>query len=424
MLSRVLLQSLTRRASRKALSVLAIWIGLTLVLGLLALSLDVGDKINLELRSFGANIRVEPLTSSVPIEVGGHRLAPSVGQSYLDEADLSKLKAVSFFWRNNILGIVPRLRASVESRGQTVDLVGVWFEHEVPTGKEPLVTGARHVYRHWTVNGRWPQSEHDCLVGEDAARKLAVSVGGTVEVTSGGRAVPLTVVGLLASGDGDEVAIVAQLSTVQAIVNAPGKITATDVSALTTPDNKLSEKYRQDPTSLTPDEYDRWYCTPYPGVVAKQIQETVAGSAARVVRRVSETQGMVFTRTKGLMVLLATLTLVVCSLSVTGILTASVLERRPEMALLHAIGARRADVLLLFLAETAILGIAGGLLAAATGPLLGKWLVGVVFGSAGQLHVAAVLLAPFLGLGIAWAGGLWPVWQAVNQDAAQVLHGN
>ena len=47
MLWRILLESLTRRASRKALSVVAIWIGLTLVLGLLALSLDVGDKINL-----------------------------------------------------------------------------------------------------------------------------------------------------------------------------------------------------------------------------------------------------------------------------------------------------------------------------------------------------------------------------------------
>ena len=56
MFLRILIESLTRRMSRKALSVLAVWIGLTLVLGLLALSLDVGDKINVELRSFGANI--------------------------------------------------------------------------------------------------------------------------------------------------------------------------------------------------------------------------------------------------------------------------------------------------------------------------------------------------------------------------------
>jgi putative ABC transport system permease protein len=425
MLWRILIDSLTRRMSRKVLSVLAVWIGLTLVLGLLALSLDVGDKINLELRSFGANIKVEPLASAIPVEVGGHRLASEVVQSYLDEADLSKLKAISFFWRNNILGIAPRLRARAEVNGQDVDLVGVWFDHQVATGgNEPLVTGAHQVYTHWIVKGRWPNDGGQCLVGEATARRLKVALGDRIALKAGGESTVLTVTGLMTSGDKDDGAIIAPLSTVQALLKAPGKISGADVSALTTPDNKLAEKYLQEPKSLTPDEYERWYCTPYPGVVAQQIQEVIPGSAARVVRRVSETQGMVFSRTKGLIALLAMLTLAVCSLSVTGILTASVLERRPEMALLQAIGARRADVLVLFLTETAILGIAGGLLAAATGPVLGKWLVSVVFGSSGEFHLAVVLLAPFLGLGIAWAGGLWPVWQAVNQDAAQVLHGN
>jgi putative ABC transport system permease protein len=424
MLSRILIDSLSRRLSRKALSALAVWIGLTLVLALLSLSVDVGDKMNLELRSFGANIAVEPLASAIPVDVGGHRLAAEAVPSYLDEAEIAKLKAVSFFWRNNILGFSPRLRATGQVGGEDVDVVGVWFEQHVPTGDEPLVTGARQVYRHWIVQGRWPSAPDQCLVGAAAARTLALSPGDTLRVTVGGEQLALTVAGIVNSGDKDDGAIVAPLSTVQRLVGAPGKVSSADVSALTTPDNKLAEKYRQDPKSLTPDEYDRWYCTPYPGAVAKQIQELILGSAARVVRRVSETQGMVFSRTKGLIVLLAALALVVCSLSVTGILTAAVLERRPEMALLQAIGARRADVLVQFLAEMAILGLVGGVLAAFTGPLLGQWLVSVVFGSTAELHVAVVLIAPFLGLALAWAGGLWPVWQAVNQDAAQVLHGN
>jgi putative ABC transport system permease protein len=424
MLSRILIDSLSRRLSRKALSVVAVWIGLTLVLALLSLSVDVGDKMNLELRSFGANITVEPLASAIPVDVGGHRLAAEAVPSYLDEGELSKLKAISFFWRNNILGVAPRLRATAQVGGQDVDLVGVWIDQQVPTGNEPLVTGARQVYRHWAVQGAWPSGGDQCLVGSAVARRLALSPGDTVRVAVRGEDVALNVAGVVTSGDKDDGAIIAPLSTVQRLLGTPGKVSSADVSALTTPDNKLAEKYRQDPKSLTPDEYDRWYCTPYPGAVAKQIQELIPGSAARVVRRVSETQGMVFSRTKGLIVLLAALTFVVCGLSVTGILTAAVLERRPEMALLQAIGARRADVLVLFLAEMAILGIAGGVLAAFTGPLLGQWLVSVVFASTAELHLAVVLIAPFLGLALAWAGGLWPVWQAVNQDAAQVLHGN
>jgi putative ABC transport system permease protein len=424
MLSRILIDSLSRRLSRKALSVVAVWIGLTLVLALLSLSVDVGDKMNLELRSFGANITVEPLASAIPVDVGGHRLAAEAVPSYLEEAEISKLKAISFFWRNNILGVAPRLRATAQVGEEDLDLVGVWFDQRVPTGSEPLVTGARQVYRHWAVQGAWPTRGDQCLVGSTAARRLALSPGDTLRVAVRGEEVALTVAGIVTSGDKDDGAIIAPLSVVQRLVGAPGKVSSADVSALTTPDNKLAEKYRQDPKALTPDEYDRWYCTPYPGAVAKQIQELIPGSAARVVRRVSETQGMVFSRTKGLIVLLAALTFVVCSLSVTGILTAAVLERRPEMALLQAIGARRADVLMLFLAEMAILGIVGGVLAAFTGPLLGQWLVSVVFASTAELHLAVVLIAPFLGLALAWAGGLWPVWQAVNQDAAQVLHGN
>lgn len=422
---KILIDSLTRRMSRKALSVMAVWIGLTLVMGLLTLSLDVGDKINLELRSFGANIRVEPLASSVPVEVGGHQLAPAVRPAYLDETYLMKLKAISFFWRNNILGIVARLRTNGEVKGRDINVVGVWFDRQIPgEGKEPFITGARQVYTHWTVKGDWPKNERECLVGEEAAQQLKMLPGDNITIRSGGEAIAFTVSGIVATGDRDDGAVIAPLSAIQGLVKAPGKISDADVSALTTPENKLAEKYHQDPKSLTPAEYDRWYCTPYPGSVAAQIQKAIPGSTARVVRRVSETQGMVFSRTKGLMALLAVLTLIVCSLSVTGILTASVLERRPEVALLQAIGGRRADVLLLFLTETAVLGLVGGVLAAVTGPLLGKWLVSIVFESSAEMHLAIVLLAPFLGLGIAWAGGIWPVWQALNQDAAQVLHGN
>ena len=424
MLSRVLLQSMTRRVSRKALSVIAVWIGLSLVLGLLSLSLDVGDKMNLELRSFGANIRVEPLSSSLPLEVGGQRLTSGIA-SYLDEAALANLKAPSFFWRNNIAGMVARLRGNVRAKGDEVELVGVWLDHEVPAARsERFVTGANQVYRHWSVKGSWPQDDRQCLVGEALARKLAISAGDNLAVRAADQERVLQVSGIVATGDSDDAAVITRLSAAQVLLKLPGRISGADVSALTTPDNKLAEKYRQNPDSLTPQEYERWSCTPYAGVVAQQIQESVPGSAARVVRRISETQGLVFSRTIGLIGLLAVLTLLVSSLSVTGILTASVLERRPEMALLQAIGARRAEVLLLFVAETAIIGIAGGLLAGGTGPLLGRWLVSSIFGSRAELHVAVVLIAPWLGLATAWAGGLWPVFRAMNQDAAQVLHGS
>lgn len=423
---RLLVDSIVRRKSRRVVATLAVWIGISLIVGLLTLSIDVGDKMNLELRSFGANIKVLPVASSIPVRVGDYQLTPSMGSDYLEEGDIPKLKKT--FWRNNIMGIVPRLWANGELDGQEVKLLGIWFEHEIPVeGGSPFLTGARQIYKHWNVKGNWPLSEtgNECLIGEELARRLNVSIGNQVEVKTATGSMVFKVSGTLSTGDREEeAAIIAPLKTVQMITNLKGKASNVDVSALTTPENKLAEKYRQDPKSLTPAEYERWSCTPYPGSVAAEIQKTIPNSVAQIIRRVSETQGVVLTRIKGLMFLLAILTLVACCLSVMGILTSAVLERRPEVALLQAIGAHRSDVLVLFLVEASILGIIGGTLAGITGSWIGQWLVRVIFNSEPNAHLASIMLSPFLGLVIAWLGSLWPVWQALNQDIAQVLHGN
>ncbi len=422
---RMLFDSLARRKSRKVLAILAIWIGISLVVGLLTLSIDVGDKMNLELRSFGANIKVQPIASSIPVRIGDYQLNPLMDSTYLQEGDFSKLKTI--FWRNNILGIVPRLWISGKVEGQEVKLLGVWFEERIPVeGGEPFLTGARQVYKHWIINGSWPLpgTRNECLVGVQLASKLNVSTGSQVEVGTAKKTEAFRVSGIVSTGDSEDSVIIAPLNTIQILGNFEGEVSEADVSALTTPENKLAEKYRLDPKSLTPDEYDRWYCTPYPESVALEIQKTIPNSVSRVVRRVSETQGTVLTRVKGLVSLLAVLTLVACCLSVTGVLTSSVLERRPEVALLQAIGAPSNNIYMLFLAEAAILGVTGGALAAVTGSCIGQWLIRTIFDSESNMHLALVILSPFLGLTVALIGHLWPVWQALHQDIAQMLHGN
>jgi hypothetical protein len=63
--------------------------------------------------------------------------------------------------------------------------------------------------------------------------------------------------------------------------------------------------------------------------VAAEIQKSVPGSAARVVRKVSETQGAILTRIEGLMFLLAMLTLRLLPKRGRRV-TSAVLERRAE----------------------------------------------------------------------------------------------
>lgn len=422
---KILFDSIARRKKRKALAVLTVWIGISLVVGLLMLSLDTGDKMNLELRSFGANIKVLPVSSAIPVKVGDYELDIPKDSAYLTEKDFPKLKEI--FWRNNILGIVPRLWAEGEVNGKDIPILGLWFEHKIPTeAGEDFLTGAHSVYKHWKVEGRWPSPENaeGCLLGTELSRSLRVSLGDMLEVKGKRSSARLKVSGIVSTGDKEDFSLIASLRIAQELAGLEGKVSEADVSALTTPENKLAEKYRLDPKTLTPAEYERWYCTPYPENVASGIQEVIQNSAARVIRRVSQTQGAVLTRIEGLVFFLAFVTLLSCSLSIMGILASAVLERLPEVALLQAIGAERVHVLTLFLVEVALLGLLGGLLGGLTGTWMGRELVKMVFASQANHHLTLLILSPFLGLLVAWLGSVWPVLRALNTDTVRVLHGD
>lgn len=419
MFARLLIKSLARRRSRKVLAVLAVWTGISLVVGLLALSLDVGDKMNRELRSFGANIKLTPATASTPVNVGGYQLAATAKPAYLEETNLDKLQQI--FWANNLLGVVPRLWVKGRANGRDISLLGVRFGRY---GEEWAKNSAPEFYSHWQVSGNWPGATNECLIGSDAARALRVSPGETIQIAVADSTLALRIVGVVNTGEAEDAAIITPLPTLQKLAKLPDKMSEAQINALTTPENKLAEKYRLDPKSLTPTEYERWFCTPYPGSVAADIQKAVPGSVARVVRRVSETQGAALSRIKGLVGLLVFLAAVASTLSVMGVLTSAVLERRTEMALLQSIGARGESVLRLFLAEAALLGLAGGALAAGTGSLLGSWLVRSVFGSSADSHYALLIFAPLLGLLTALAASALPTLHTLRQNTAEVLHGN
>lgn len=423
MFFRVLFESLVRRRERKLVAVAAIWIGITLIAAFLTVSLTVGDRLNQEMQSFGANIRVDPIAAAIPVRVGGLELAHVTSRAYLDESGVLKLKK-EIFWRNNILGIIPRLTVQTHLEGKPVQLVGLWLDHTIALPDEgSFRTGARLVYKDWVVEGRWPRTPDECLAGRNLARALHIHQGSSLTVGTGVRCAPLRVCGIVTTAVPEDAALIAPLSTVQQISGLRGKLSRVDVSALTTPEDKLAKKYHENPATLTPAEYERWSCVAYPGCIALNVQNVFPNSVASVIRRVSDTQGTLLKRIQALMTTLAILTVLASTLSVLGVLASTVLERRQEAALLQAIGALRRSVLALFVSEAAILGLAGGVLAAFTGPLLGAWLIRLVFDTAGTPPPILTFLAPVLGVVVAVGASIWPVMSVVRQSTATLLHG-
>ena len=112
---------------------------------MIAVATDIGDKINHELRTLGANLVVTPQEDTLDVEIGGVNLKPPTDGAFLNEADLPKIKGI--FWHNNIMAFAPMLPVTApiehDGKSENVTLVGTYFAKHVSYGKEEFTTGVR-----------------------------------------------------------------------------------------------------------------------------------------------------------------------------------------------------------------------------------------------------------------------------------------
>ncbi len=118
---------------------------------------------------------------------------------------------------------------------------------------------------------------------------------------------------------------------------------------------------------------------------------------------------------------LAALTLLVAGFGIVNTMYTSVLDRTREIGVFKALGARSPDVMLMFMAESGLIGAGGGILgAAAAGVLasLGNRVAGVhVFRVDVKVGLAAVLLA----IGLSLLSGILPALRAARLDPMRAL---
>ena len=407
---RLLAESMRRGTRRKLLAVTAVALGTLGATALAAVMLASGDRLAAEMSSYGANVQV----------------VPAPGRDTVPAAELAKVRRI--FWRNNIRAVAPlhplRVRfevpgASGQAAGWVAPLVGTWFDHPLEAG---FATGLPQTRPTLRVAGRWPRSgEAEVVLGRRLARRLdpAGAVGNVVRVALGSRTASFRVVGTVASGGEEDEQAFAPLERVEPLVG-PGRapsFTQAEVFALTNPEAANV----RDPKRMSPAEYDAWYCTAYPSSVAFQIGEALPAVRAAVVLGVTGATADVLGKLRGILVALALVALGGAAVGVTAAMTATVLERRLEAGLLVAIGSPRWQVVLFFLSEAALLGLAGGivggLLGLAAGRLLGGGALGIEVGWTWILLPFAALL----GLMVAVLASLVPVSRALGRYPAAVL---
>jgi putative ABC transport system permease protein len=414
MFVRLVYESFRRQKRRKLLAGAAIALGVTVATAMIGVATDIGDKINRELRTMGANLVVTPQEDSLDVEIGGVNLKPPTDGAFLSEADLPKIKGI--FWHNSITAFAPVLpvKAAIqhEEKSEHVTVVGTYFDKTLLYGKEGFSTGVKSLYPWWRVTGSWPgDTSSEVLLGERLAAKLNARPGEKVALS--GR--PFRVTGVLSTGGPEDDEVVAPLSVAQQILGKPDA-----VSALTKPEDAFA---RRDPKSLSGAIYDRWYCTPYPQAIALQLTEAMSHSHAEQIRQVAQNEGAVLTRIEGLIFLITLAALFAAGLAVSAAMATAIFERRAEVGLMKALGAGKFAVASVFFAEAALLALIGGAIGFGIGSALAHQIGHSIFNS--QISISPVLLPVILAIAVivTFAGSAMAIRRAVSLDPVFALRG-
>ncbi|WP_312559998.1 ABC transporter permease [Atlantibacter hermannii] len=426
MLWRMLRQTWGRNLRRKLLAVLTVFLASGLISALLAVSIDIGDKMSRELKSYGANILIEPAGQAALPALFSEQSNPLSGQDFLDEKELPNIKDI--FWRNNIVGFAPLLGGEVMLNGKPVNILGTFFNQPVGVpDEEDYRIGQQVVSPYWQVTGAWPQEPvtdtQQTLVGQSLAKRLGLKAGDVLALQGEKTAQRVTVSGILASGGDEDNQLVMPLSIAQTLLGLPGKMQAIRVSALTVPENELSRRARENLDALNAEEYDLWYCTAFVSSIAHQLEEAISGSVVRPIWQVAASEGVVIDKIQLLLAVVTLAALVAAAMGIASLMTSTIMERAKEIGLMKALGARQWQIMLLFYLEAASSGLLGGAAGCVAGWGLAKSIGMMLFDAPLNFAWVVVPCVLVVAVLISLIGTWFPARRIARLYPVEVLYG-
>ncbi|MBS1799217.1 MAG: ABC transporter permease [Acidobacteria bacterium] len=294
----MLRRSLVHRRARSLSALMAMTISAAVATALLTLYADLDAKLHHEFRNFGANIVITPAEA---------------GKSFPPDT-LERVQAAA---GPDAVAAEFAYAVATTDRGTPVVVSGTDFD------------AVRRLNAWWQVDA-WPAAnEADAaLLGQRAAQFVADEH--SVQLTFDGRPLTLRGAGRLRTGDAEDSRIYMPLSTFTAWTGAQPGVIEIQIAGGAVKVEAAIERLRQ-----------------LPGLKIEPVRQLVEGED----RIVDKTHALMYGA-----VLLIALTVAV---SVLATLSASVLERRRDFALMKALGGSQAQLMAMFLLEAMVLAVAG-----------------------------------------------------------------
>lgn len=352
-------EELRHRKVQLISGLLSITLGIAVIVGIRTVTSASEVAVAVKLDNLGANILVLPQGAAVDDYYTADIDAPTMPEEFVERIVCSALPGVD--------NLSPKLTRRVKTGTRDVVLTGILPASEIASkpawqlegleGADLRLScdpGAAANRSHGYENPRLQRkvvtslAAADCLVGAEAAVRLALAEGATASFL--GQDFRVAAV-LPATGTIDDDRVFVHLHALQALVKAEGRVSAIEIMGCC---NAISEGLLAKLRNILPDTR----ITTISQIVSTQLETN------RLMRRVS--LAFLF------------IVLFVGAVSMANFLWANVHERRRELGILRMMGAGRRSLYLLLLSKGALLGVVGGVL-------------GFVLGS-----VAAVVLGPYL----------------------------
>jgi len=396
---RIALNALRRNKVRSALTTLGVIIGVASVIAMIALSSGARASIDEQIQSTGTNV--------VYVSAGswGRPGAVRGGFASVQTLTLEDAKALQ-----DQIPTVAHLTPVVRGRAQVVAGNTNW-NTSVEGGNEdyvvvrnwPIVRGANFTARDVTV------ADKVCLLGSTVAKTLFPGddpVGQIIRVKN----LPFRVVGVLAPkgqgqwGDDQDDIVIAPYTTVQKKLLGVTylrqvMISATRADAVEQTAVEATRLMRQRHRIQNPDEDD---------------------FSVRTVEEMAQTRIQLAQTMTGLLMSVASVSLLVGGIGIMNIMLVSVTERTREIGLRMAVGARTRDILRQFLLEAVSLSTLGGLAGIVVGVGVSRALA-TLMGWPTLITTASIVLAFAFAAAVGIFFGFYPAQKAATLDPIDAL---
>ena len=368
----MIVASLFRRKSRMVIALLATAIGATILSGLVTIYNDVPRQLAAEFRNYGANML----------------LTPKQNHFTREEFD----KSIELIKKEALVGATPYCYDMVRINEQPIQVSGTIFGSVQKTSP------------YWAIEGDWPITENEMLIGTSVANTLGAAVGDTLTVnftpedkTLMDNSIDFLVTGIVSTGGNEENYIYISLEDMTKLTGYKTEFDLAEISI-----------------SASEEEL-------------KEYSEKIDGISDKVesslIKRVTASETTVLSKLQTLVLLVTIIVLALTMICVTTTMTAVVSERRKEIGLRKAIGASDKSIFIEFMGEGVLLGCFGGLLGAFLGFGFAEFVSMNVFSSTITLNIWMIPITIIITTIVTALAAIAPIKSATQIDSALVLKG-